>query len=302
MSDKVVDNDDLSPTQEYAIAGIVILLFGFLYWFLNNNPDSQVIIVDKQALTQQTPSTHYAAIEKPTPPPITPKASSKPVTQNRQAAIEGSAEATPRIIDRTTIQTLPKTEPEVPTAEEKQSLEPTATQQESLKTRVEEDVTNVEDKQTTDNSQQPAHLLPNGNEVEIAKDGFTATLKQAIQMNQLNQAITFDNVYFHTGSARIRGNSEQQIKVTAALLHKHQNIKILLRGHTDNTGTYKQNALLSLDRANAMGVALVSLGISKKRIQIQGKGDTDPIASNESEEGRKQNRRLELLITQGTSE
>ena len=311
MPDDILDNDDLSTTQEYVIAGIVILLFGLLCLFLNNTQTPAVDTANSVDIPLIPPSTAKPIATTPSIP--------SGATTKKQTTIADSTSTSTKATDNNKADTPPvksspiQAKPNATTTEERhlpksaESVEQdklTAPSEQSASEAESNPVPseNIVKKEANDTPQQSSYQLPDGSKVEIANGGFETALRQAIQDNQLNQAITFDNIYFHTGSARIRGDSEHQVKVTAALLHKYQNIKILLRGHTDNTGTHEQNALLSLDRANAMGVALVSLGIDKKRIQIQGKGDSAPIASNDTEEGRKQNRRLELLITQGTSD
>jgi OOP family OmpA-OmpF porin len=71
-----------------------------------------------------------------------------------------------------------------------------------------------------------------------------------------------------------------------------------LTGHTDNTGTPEANQKLSLDRADAVSQMLVTGGVAADRITTAGYGQDRPIASNDTEEGRAKNRRLELTVTQ----
>jgi outer membrane protein OmpA-like peptidoglycan-associated protein len=70
-----------------------------------------------------------------------------------------------------------------------------------------------------------------------------------------------------------------------------------LVGHTDNTGSAAANQSLSLTRANAVKGLLVGQGVAANRISTTGYGQTRPVASNDSEAGRAQNRRLELNVT-----
>ncbi|MEZ5477411.1 MAG: OmpA family protein [Thiolinea sp.] len=140
-------------------------------------------------------------------------------------------------------------------------------------------------------------LLPDGREVEIAGQGFESELKQALQ-NDRSLSLIFDNVEFETGSSRLNARSRTQIEATAALLNTYPERQVLIRGHTDNTGDINTNSLLSLMRSDSMKNALVELGIDSKRIKIEGVGPLEPVADNNSAEGRRQNRRLELVIAE----
>jgi outer membrane protein OmpA-like peptidoglycan-associated protein len=68
-------------------------------------------------------------------------------------------------------------------------------------------------------------------------------------------------------------------------------------GHTDNIGSKDKNMTLSADRANAVKNFLVEKGIAESRMTTQGLGDTKPVASNKTPEGRAQNRRIEFIRT-----
>ena len=70
-----------------------------------------------------------------------------------------------------------------------------------------------------------------------------------------------------------------------------------LSGYTDSIGRPEANKKLSIDRANAVRDQLVSAGVAASRIETQGLGEENPIASNDTDEGRAKNRRLELTVT-----
>jgi len=74
-------------------------------------------------------------------------------------------------------------------------------------------------------------------------------------------------------------------------------LEIEIAGHTDNVGTAESNMTLSLNRAKSVRNYLISKGIDANRVSIQGYGDTQPIASNDSAEGRQKNRRTVVNIT-----
>ena len=154
-----------------------------------------------------------------------------------------------------------------------------------------------DDKGTDNTSQDQAYTLPDGTKIDIEPNGFEGDLKTAITNRELFKPIVFDSIYFESGSTKIKSESDHQLKATAALLHHHKDTHVLLRGHTDSTGGISRNVQLSLYRANATALALGKLGISTQRIRIIGVGAAEPIASNDTDEGRSKNRRIEVLIT-----
>ena len=74
------------------------------------------------------------------------------------------------------------------------------------------------------------------------------------------------------------------------------NISIIAEGHTDSRGTEEYNQALSLRRANAVRDYLVAGGVAANRITVEGYGESKPVASNNTDDGRAQNRRVELRI------
>ena len=138
--------------------------------------------------------------------------------------------------------------------------------------------------------------LPDGKEITIAKDGFENNFKQAIIEGIIGKPIIFDRVYFDSGSSTLKQQSNEQISATAALLNTYKDINIAIRGHSDNKGSSQKNSLLSLLRSRSMKKALTDLDIDTKRIQIEGVGDQEPIATNKTKRGRRDNRRIDLII------
>eukprot|EP01041_Mallomonas_annulata_P039068 gene39068-62691_t len=80
------------------------------------------------------------------------------------------------------------------------------------------------------------------------------------------------------------------------MLKDDSKMSIMVEGHTDNVGEPTQNKRLSLERAYNVREYLISKGIAGYRIQFKGYGDMKPIADNNTEEGRKMNRRVEFVI------
>lgn len=108
--------------------------------------------------------------------------------------------------------------------------------------------------------------------------------------------IILKNIFFETGSAELLGKSDGEISRLVSLLTDNADLKIKILGHTDDVGSESDNLRLSNERAKAVYDRLVQATINPKRLQYEGKGETQPIAENDTEEGRKTNRRTEFFI------
>jgi outer membrane protein OmpA-like peptidoglycan-associated protein len=102
-------------------------------------------------------------------------------------------------------------------------------------------------------------------------------------------------IYFDTGSAAIKPESEPSLVQMVKLLENRPTLKVYVVGHTDNTGTLEINLKLSAGRADAVVKALVGRGIAPSRLKAAGVASYCPIGSNANEQGRVQNRRVELV-------
>ena len=106
-------------------------------------------------------------------------------------------------------------------------------------------------------------------------------------------------INFRTGSATIDASSNHDLETIYNLLIQAEQTKVTVVGHTDNTGSSSTNLRLSNDRANSVVNYLVDRGIPLSRIQnVNGLGDTQPIADNNTAAGRAQNRRVEITLLQ----
>ncbi|WP_066758425.1 OmpA family protein [Crocinitomix algicola] len=114
---------------------------------------------------------------------------------------------------------------------------------------------------------------------------------------KIGSKIALRNVFFDTGKSDIRQESNAELDRLAKLLKDVPGLKIELSGHTDNTGSAQNNIKLSQDRADAVVNYLVSKGISKSRLTAKGYGSDRPIDSNDTAQGRQNNRRTEFEIT-----
>ena len=110
------------------------------------------------------------------------------------------------------------------------------------------------------------------------------------------QKMTLNSVYFEQSKFDLLPNSFNELNQIVTTMKENPSMEILLEGHTDNQGDWNANLLLSKQRVEEVQKYLVRQGISKSRIQIQGFGSTRPLASNNSEEKRKLNRRVEFTI------
>jgi len=109
------------------------------------------------------------------------------------------------------------------------------------------------------------------------------------------QKFILEGVQFDTGKATVRKESYARLdRVVEYMTHK-RSARIEISGHTDNVGQRKRNKALSKRRAQACRKYLISKGIDKRRVRAVGRGDEQPIASNDTEQGRQQNRRIEAI-------
>jgi outer membrane protein OmpA-like peptidoglycan-associated protein len=109
--------------------------------------------------------------------------------------------------------------------------------------------------------------------------------------------VTFDSgILFGFDSDALSAAARDNLRNLAESLQKHGNTEVLLVGHTDGVGSDSYNQGLSERRARAASNYLTSLGLSSARVRSAGRGKSEPIASNDSEYGRQENRRVEVAI------
>jgi outer membrane protein OmpA-like peptidoglycan-associated protein len=106
-----------------------------------------------------------------------------------------------------------------------------------------------------------------------------------------------ETVLFDTGIASVADEYEPLIDLAVQLLTSKPNALLTVIGHTDDRGPDEVNLRLSLDRATAVANEINARGIDQERLDVEGRGETQPIESNESAEGRSANRRVEFLIS-----
>lgn len=104
------------------------------------------------------------------------------------------------------------------------------------------------------------------------------------------------SILFDSGKSDIKPESEETLKIIAAYLNSHPDKKFIIVGHTDNTGDFDANLKLSQERAKTVMNELVSkYSVKAGQLKAYGDGPTAPIATNTTDEGRAQNRRVEIV-------
>lgn len=130
-----------------------------------------------------------------------------------------------------------------------------------------------------------------GNRESIKKD--FALMARPIEEGQ---TFVLKNIYFDVGKATLQDESTAELTTLFEFLRKNQTVEILVMGHTDNQSDEAYNIQLSLDRVNSVIRYLKYRGVMGYRLQGQGIGESEPIDSNDTPEGRANNRRVEFKI------
>ena len=143
--------------------------------------------------------------------------------------------------------------------------------------------------------------LPDGVTLNIPEFGIERKLLAFIQDAgrpvDKTTWFTFDRLQFETGSAVLKPSSREQLANIAAILKAFPQVAIKIGGYTDNVGDPQANLKLSRDRAGNTMQELVKLGIDPSRLESEGYGEEHPVADNATEEGRQQNRRIDVRVT-----
>lgn len=105
------------------------------------------------------------------------------------------------------------------------------------------------------------------------------------------------NVTFDTARSQIQGNFEPVLQNVARVINKFDNTNVEIAGHTDNRGSIQTNQVLSQQRSEAVAGFLRGQGVNAKRLNTVAYGPSQPVADNQTEEGRAANRRVEITLT-----
>jgi outer membrane protein OmpA-like peptidoglycan-associated protein len=157
-------------------------------------------------------------------------------------------------------------------------------------------------------------VLPSGKNYALIaeKDGYLYhsehfALEEAVERNtytkhillepiKAGKSVVLKNVFFDTDKFELKDASKTELNKLAQLMKENESMRIELSGHTDNQGNASANMVLSENRAKAVYEYLMNKGIDPKRMTFKGYGSTKPIADNNTEIGRAQNRRTEFMV------
>ena len=130
------------------------------------------------------------------------------------------------------------------------------------------------------------------------EEALDASVETVTDVNGLTAVkVTFDNgILFDTNKSNLSTDAKSQLKTVAEQMQDLPDTQITVYGHTDNTGTAAVNERISKERADAVTAQLMANGIDKGRIVSEGKSFNEPVATNDTAEGRAQNRRVEVYI------
>ncbi len=128
-------------------------------------------------------------------------------------------------------------------------------------------------------------------ELEEEMDGVT------VQRVEEGIAVSFDSgILFDFDSSSLRPDGYENLRKLTQIINEDDDTILMIVGHTDSRGDEDYNLRLSERRAQSASRYMISQGLSSSRIQIVGRGENEPIAENDSDEGRQENRRIEVAI------
>ena len=137
-------------------------------------------------------------------------------------------------------------------------------------------------------------------EAELASQQVTSLTRQLenLQLRETESGVvvTLGDVLFASGEAQLVEGGRSSLAEVVDLLQTEPDKKIRVEGHTDSLGNADANLLLSEKRAQAVRDALIELGVASERVTALGMGEDFPIASNDDEEGRARNRRVDVVL------
>ncbi|MCB9052754.1 MAG: OmpA family protein [Lewinellaceae bacterium] len=123
--------------------------------------------------------------------------------------------------------------------------------------------------------------------------GETATVERVGEGIKL----TFDSqLLFEFGKSDLKESNKRDLQKFAETLKQYTDTDLLIVGHTDSRGSDSFNQTLSTQRAGAVADYLAYSGVNRSRLRIQGEGESQPVASNDTDQGRAQNRRVEIAV------
>ncbi len=133
----------------------------------------------------------------------------------------------------------------------------------------------------------------------LARADLTARLNRALPTRQTERGIVAEiaGVQFAIGAATLNTDAREGLARFAGIVGVYPSLRFKVEGHTDNTGSYETNQTLSFARAISVQDYLIAQGVDASSIEVEGLGPDQPIADNETREGRARNRRVEIILT-----
>lgn len=139
--------------------------------------------------------------------------------------------------------------------------------------------------------------LPRGVIIVARQGGVVDAVRRYLATPEpAGRRFVFDDLQFDSDSNALLPASQQTIDGIAGVMQAYPETRIRLIGFTDDSGEPLENEALSEARARAVKTALLTAGVAAERIEVEGRGEAEPIAPNDTEEGRAQNRRVELEV------
>ena len=141
--------------------------------------------------------------------------------------------------------------------------------------------------------------FPLSNNIDLREQKKTISIEKNIQLTSYRQmieqgmAVQVNNLFFPVNEYELLPQSENELRRVADII-KQRNVRVEISGHTDSTGEAKKNMTLSRQRAESVRSFLIRQGCNASLLVAKGYGATRPIADNDTEEGKQQNRRVEL--------
>lgn len=138
-------------------------------------------------------------------------------------------------------------------------------------------------------------------EEAAAPEPGEATATEIDLQHELSSLLARDPIQFESGSVEVSDTSFPTLDQVAALLAQTPDVRVEIAGHTDADGDETENLTRSTQRAEAVLAYLVGQGVTADRLSAAGYGESRPIASNETQEGKERNRRIEMRILTGAA-
>jgi len=134
--------------------------------------------------------------------------------------------------------------------------------------------------------------------IDLTKDTSDLLIKRdfALSKVEVGAKVVLKNIFFETGKATLKSESFTELENVIKFLNDNATVRLEISGHTDNVGSLKSNTKLSQDRAQSVVNYLVTKGIAASRLEAKGYAFSQPLSTNDTPDGRAQNRRVEFKI------